>query len=155
MYVKSSLAGSTSKVPDKSDEEDLEMIHLRINTLTALHVIGVYLDCKPTVEQANSVQARLEAKLQEITDKAEDVLLMGDLNRPMDEIRKTLSEYPIKTRISLTGPMIVARDIAHAKLKERLDAGDGLPAYLKDHPVYYAGPAKTPEGMVSGSFGPP
>jgi fumarate hydratase class I len=77
-----------------------------------------------------------------------------DLNRPMDEIRATLSRYPVKTRVMLTGPMVVARDIAHAKLKERLDAGEGLPQYLKDHCVYYAGPAKTPEGMASGSFGP-
>ena len=74
MYLKTTLIEHTTKVPDRSDEEDIEMIHLRINTLPALHVIGVYLDCKPTVEQANSVQARLEAKLQEITDKDEDVL---------------------------------------------------------------------------------
>ena len=77
-----------------------------------------------------------------------------DLTRPMAEIRATLSKYPIKTRLSLTGPLIVARDIAHAKLKERLDAGQGLPQYFKDHAVYYAGPAKTPAGMASGSFGP-
>ncbi len=77
-----------------------------------------------------------------------------DLTRPMDEIRKTLSQYPIKTRVSLTGPMVVARDIAHAKLKERIDSGQGLPDYIKQHPVYYAGPAKTPEGYASGSFGP-
>ncbi len=77
-----------------------------------------------------------------------------DLNRPMSEIRETLSKLTIKTRLSLTGPMVVARDIAHAKLKERLDAGEGLPQYLKDHCVYYAGPAKTPEGYASGSFGP-
>ncbi len=77
-----------------------------------------------------------------------------DLNRPMPEILAELSQYPIKTQLSLTGTIIVARDIAHAKLKERLDAGEGLPQYLKDHPVYYAGPAKTPEGMPSGSFGP-
>ena len=77
-----------------------------------------------------------------------------DLNRPMAEILKQLSEYPIRTRLSLHGPMIVARDIAHAKLKERLDAGEDLPQYFKDHPVYYAGPAKTPEGFASGSFGP-
>ena len=77
-----------------------------------------------------------------------------DLSRPMDEIRKTLSQYPIKTRVSLTGPMIVARDIAHAKLKERLDNGEGLPEYFKQGAVYYAGPAKTPDGMASGSFGP-
>jgi len=77
-----------------------------------------------------------------------------DLTRPMDEIRATLSRYPVKTRLSLTGPMVVARDIAHARLKERLDRGEGLPQYLKDHIVYYAGPAKTPEGYPSGSFGP-
>jgi fumarate hydratase, class I len=77
-----------------------------------------------------------------------------DLNRPMDEIRRTLSRYPVKTRLSLTGPLIVARDIAHAKLQERLDRGEGLPQYVKDHPIYYAGPAKTPEGYASGSFGP-
>ena len=77
-----------------------------------------------------------------------------DLNRPMSEIRATLARYPIKTRLSLSGPMVVARDIAHAKLKERIDRGEGLPSYIKDHPVYYAGPAKTPTGMASGSFGP-
>ena len=77
-----------------------------------------------------------------------------DLNRPMDEIRKTLSQYPVKTRVSLTGPMIVARDIAHAKLKERLDKGEGLPDYFKQMGVYYAGPAKTPGNYASGSFGP-
>ena len=72
----------------------------------------------------------------------------------MGEIRQTLSHYPFKTRLSLTGPLIVARDIAHAKLQERLDRGEGLPQYAKDHPTYYAGPAKTPEGFASGSFGP-
>jgi fumarate hydratase, class I len=77
-----------------------------------------------------------------------------DLARPMVEIRRTLSQYPIKTRLSLTGPLIVARDIAHAKLQERLDRGEGLPDYVKNHPIYYAGPAKTPEGYASGSFGP-
>jgi fumarate hydratase, class I len=77
-----------------------------------------------------------------------------DLARPMNEIRRTLSQYPIKTRLSLTGPLIVARDIAHAKLQERLDRGEGLPDYAKDHPIYYAGPAKTPQGYASGSFGP-
>ena len=77
-----------------------------------------------------------------------------DLNQPMEAIRRTLSQYPVKTRVSLTGPMVVARDIAHAKLKERLDRGESLPDYLKNHPVYYAGPAKTPAGMATGSFGP-
>ncbi|WP_409159641.1 class I fumarate hydratase FumA [Pectobacterium sp. B2J-2] len=77
-----------------------------------------------------------------------------DLNRPMAEILKTLSQYPVSTRLSLTGTIIVGRDIAHAKLKERLDSGEGLPQYIKDHPIYYAGPAKTPEGYPSGSLGP-
>nr|WP_277605281.1 fumarate hydratase [Glycomyces sp. L485] len=77
-----------------------------------------------------------------------------DLNRPMSEIREELSRHPVKTRLSLTGPLVVARDIAHAKIKERLDAGEPMPDYLRDHAVYYAGPAKTPEGYASGSFGP-
>jgi fumarate hydratase class I len=77
-----------------------------------------------------------------------------DLRQPMDGIRATLSKHPIKTLLSLTGPLVVARDIAHAKLKERLDAGEELPQYFKDHIIYYAGPAKTPEGYASGSFGP-
>ena len=86
-------------------------------------------------------------------DISEEVVRI-DLTQPMDQIRATLSKYPVKTRVMLTGPMVVARDIAHAKLKERLDAGNGLPQYMKDHCVYYAGPAKTPTGMASGSFGP-
>jgi fumarate hydratase class I len=77
-----------------------------------------------------------------------------DLNRPMSEILAELSRYPVRTRVMLTGPMVVARDIAHAKIKERLDAGEPMPQYLQDHCVYYAGPAKTPEGYASGSFGP-
>lgn len=77
-----------------------------------------------------------------------------DTNRPMSEMLATLNKYPIKTRLSLTGPIIVARDAAHAKLRARLDAGEPLPDYFKDHPIYYAGPAKTPEGYASGSFGP-
>jgi fumarate hydratase class I len=77
-----------------------------------------------------------------------------DLNRPMAEIRAELSKHPIKTRLSLSGPLIVARDVAHARIKQMLDAGGEMPQWLKDHPVYYAGPAKTPEGMASGSFGP-
>jgi fumarate hydratase class I len=77
-----------------------------------------------------------------------------DLTRPMTEILAQLTKHPIKTRLSLTGPMIVARDLAHAKLRERLERGEGLPDYFKNHPVYYAGPAKTPAGYASGSFGP-
>ncbi|WP_411137305.1 fumarate hydratase [Streptomyces sp. C10] len=77
-----------------------------------------------------------------------------DLNRPMDDVLAELTKHPVKTRLSLTGTLVVARDIAHAKIKERLDAGEEMPEYLKNHPVYYAGPAKTPEGYASGSFGP-
>ena len=77
-----------------------------------------------------------------------------DLTRPMKEILAQLSKHPIKTRLSLTGPMIVARDLAHSKLRERLERGEGLPDYFKNHPIYYAGPAKTPQGYASGSFGP-
>ncbi|RLM22631.1 fumarate hydratase [Brenneria alni] len=77
-----------------------------------------------------------------------------DLNRPMSDILKELSQYPVSTRLSLTGTIIVGRDIAHAKMKERLDNGEGLPQYIKDHPIYYAGPAKTPAGYASGSLGP-
>ena len=88
------------------------------------------------------------------TSELDSEVVAIDLNQPMSEIRDTLSKYPVKTRVMLSGPMVVARDIAHAKIKERLDAGDGLPQYMKDHCVYYAGPAKTPEGMASGSFGP-
>ncbi len=93
--------------------------------------------------------------LPEVTeeDLSDDVVSV-DLNRPMAEIRAQLSQLPVKTRLSLTGPLVVARDIAHAKIAERLDAGEGMPDYLKNHPVYYAGPAKTPEGYASGSFGP-
>jgi fumarate hydratase class I len=89
---------------------------------------------------------------------AEDIsggeVVKVDLTQPMDEILAQLSAYPVKTRLSLTGPLVVARDIAHAKIQELLDAGQPMPEYLKNHPVYYAGPAKTPEGMASGSFGP-
>jgi fumarate hydratase class I len=93
--------------------------------------------------------------LPEVTeDQLASEVVSIDLNKPMSEIRDTLSKYPVKTRVMLTGPMVVARDIAHAKLKERLDSGKGLPQYMKDHCVYYAGPAKTPEGFASGSFGP-
>ncbi|HEX6968748.1 MAG TPA: fumarate hydratase [Micromonosporaceae bacterium] len=88
------------------------------------------------------------------TDLSADEVVRIDLNRPMDEIRAELSKYPVKTRLSLTGPLVVARDIAHAKIAERLDAGEPMPWYLRDHAVYYAGPAKTPEGFASGSFGP-
>ncbi len=88
------------------------------------------------------------------TDKLGGAVVKIDLNRPMKEILAQLTKHPIKTRLSLTGPMIVARDMAHAKLRERLEKGQGLPDYFKNHPVYYAGPAKTPQGYASGAFGP-
>jgi fumarate hydratase class I len=91
---------------------------------------------------------------EEYRGKVASNVVRVDLNRPMKEILGQLSKHNVTTQLSLTGTMIVARDIAHAKIKERLDRGEGLPQYLKDHPVYYAGPAKTPEGMPSGSFGP-
>lgn len=86
--------------------------------------------------------------------KAEGESVKINLNRPMDEIRAELSKYPVSTRLSLSGTIVVGRDIAHAKLKERLDRGEDLPDYIKQHPIYYAGPAKTPDGLPSGSFGP-
>ena len=93
--------------------------------------------------------------LPEVTDAdLGDEVVKVDLSQSMDEIRNQLSQYPIRTRLSLSGTVVVARDIAHAKLKERIERGEGLPQYVKDHPIYYAGPAKTPEGMPSGSFGP-
>ncbi|MBF0129228.1 MAG: fumarate hydratase [Alphaproteobacteria bacterium] len=107
---------------------------------------GVFL------EQMETNPARFMPEVRE--DKLSSDVVKIDLTRPMEEIRRTLSQYPTKTRVSLTGPMIVARDIAHAKLKERLDKGEGLPDYFKQMAVYYAGPAKTPSGMASGSFGP-
>jgi fumarate hydratase, class I len=94
-----------------------------------------------------------EAQLSGSGDDAGEVVRI-DLSRPMAQIREQLSALPVKTRVSLTGTLVVARDIAHAKIAERLDAGEPMPDYLRDHPVYYAGPAKTPEGYASGSFGP-
>jgi fumarate hydratase, class I len=107
---------------------------------------GVYL------EQLETDPAQYLPDTKEAEMDAEVVRI--DLSRPMSEIRAELSRYPIKTRLALTGPMVVARDIAHAKISERLDAGQPMPAYLRDHAVYYAGPAKTPAGYASGSFGP-
>jgi fumarate hydratase, class I len=107
---------------------------------------GVYL------ERLESDPARFLPDIDENALTADAVEI--DLTRPMEEIRRTLSQFPIKTRVSLSGPMIVARDIAHAKLQELIDAGKPLPDYVKNHPIYYAGPAKTPAGYASGSFGP-
>ncbi|GAB2442051.1 fumarate hydratase [Nocardia tengchongensis] len=102
---------------------------------------------------------QLEREPAQYLPEQTDAILGGDvvkidLNRPMSEIRDELSKYPVKTRLSLTGPLVVARDIAHAKIKERLDAGEPMPQYMRDMAVYYAGPAKTPDGYASGSFGP-
>jgi fumarate hydratase class I len=108
---------------------------------------GVFL------EQLETDPAQYMPDPESVTTDAAEVVPI-DLNRPMQEIRAELSKYPVKTRLSLTGPMVVARDIAHAKIAERLDAGEPMPSYLRDHPVYYAGPAKTPAGYASGSFGP-
>ncbi|MCD7973516.1 MAG: fumarate hydratase [Candidatus Azobacteroides sp.] len=91
---------------------------------------------------------------EELRNAGEGDAVRIDLNRPMKEILEELTKYPVATRLSLNGTIVVGRDIAHAKLKERLDEGKGLPQYIKDHPIYYAGPAKTPKGMPSGSFGP-
>ncbi|WP_249821043.1 fumarate hydratase C-terminal domain-containing protein, partial [Escherichia coli] len=90
---------------------------------------------------------------QELRQAGEGEAVKVDLNRPMKEILAQLSQYPVSTRLSLTGTIIVGRDIAHAKLKELIDAGKELPQYIKDHPIYYAGPAKTPAGYPSGSLG--
>jgi fumarate hydratase, class I len=108
---------------------------------------GVFL------EQLETDPAQYLPDPSSVSDDATEVVSI-DLNRPMSEIRAELTRYPVKTRLSLSGPMVVARDIAHAKIAERLDAGEPMPSYLRDHPVYYAGPAKTPEGYASGSFGP-
>jgi fumarate hydratase class I len=105
---------------------------------------GVFL------EQLETDPARF---LPEPTGDQDDAVAI-DLNQPMDDIRAVLTQYPVATRLKLSGKIIVGRDIAHAKLKERLDSGQGLPQYLKDHIIYYAGPAKTPDGYASGSFGP-
>ncbi len=107
---------------------------------------GVFL------EQLEANPAQYLPELDE--KKLGGAVVQVDLRQPMAQIRKTLSQYPIKTRLALSGPLIVARDIAHAKLKERIERGEGLPQYAKDHPIYYAGPAKTPQGYASGSFGP-
>jgi fumarate hydratase class I len=105
------------------------------------------------IEQLERDPARFLPDLDEEELEGTDVLRV-DLNRPMSEIRARLSQLPVKTRVALTGPLVVARDIAHAKIAERLEAGEPMPDYLRDHPVYYAGPAKTPAGYASGSFGP-
>ncbi len=127
--------------------------------------VGIGVSCSADRQVLGKITAdgvfleRLESNpAQYLPDISEEELngtpVAIDLNRPMDEIRADLSRYPIKTRLSLNGPLVVARDIAHAKLKEALDRGEPLPDYVKNHMIYYAGPAKTPDGYASGSFGP-
>ena len=104
------------------------------------------------VEQLEKDPARF---LPDVTDHISGGEVVNiNLNQPMDAVRKTLSQYPVKTRVNLSGTIIVARDLAHSKIRARLEAGEPMPAYFRDHPIYYAGPAKTPEGYASGSFGP-
>ncbi len=127
--------------------------------------IGIGVSCsadrqaKGKITRDGIFLEQLEADPARFLPETDDGDLSGevvniDLTKPMSEILGTLTKYPVKTRLSLTGPIIVARDSAHRKLRERLDAGEDLPQYFKDHPIYYAGPAKTPEGYASGSFGP-
>ena len=112
------------------------------------------LEFEPSQYMPEVVPADLDAEASGVSGTGKGAAVKIDLGRPMDEILAELSKHPVKTRVQLTGTVVVARDIAHAKIKERLDAGEDMPQYLKDHPVYYAGPAKTPAGMASGSFGP-
>jgi fumarate hydratase class I len=112
------------------------------------------LETEPARFMPEVLPAELDAETDGVTGTGKSAVVRIDLTRPMDEIRAELSKHPVKTRLSLNGTLVVARDIAHAKIKERLDRGEEMPQYLKDHPVYYAGPAKTPVGMASGSFGP-
>jgi fumarate hydratase class I len=115
--------------------------------LGKINASGVFL------ERLETDPARFLPETSE-NELADGEVVRIDLNRPMDEIRGELTRYPVATRLSLTGPLVVARDIAHAKIAERLAAGEPMPSYLRDHAVYYAGPAKTPDGYASGSFGP-
>ncbi|MGO0577774.1 fumarate hydratase [Ornithinimicrobium panacihumi] len=112
------------------------------------------LETDPARFLPDEVDAELDKESHGVTGTGKGATVRIDLTQPMDDILAELSRHPVKTRVSLTGPLVVARDLAHAKIKERLDAGEEMPDYLRNHPVYYAGPAKTPEGMPSGSFGP-
>lgn len=112
------------------------------------------LEFEPSKYMPDTVDADLDKDTDGVSGTGKGAAVKIDINQPMDQILAELTKHPVKTRLSLTGTLVVARDIAHAKIRERLDAGEEMPQYLKDHPVYYAGPAKTPEGMASGSFGP-
>lgn len=125
-----------------------------LGKITADGVFIEQLETEPARFMPETLDADLDAETDGVSGTGKGAVVRIDLTRPMPEILAELSKHPVKTRVSLTGPLIVGRDIAHAKIKERLDAGEEMPQYLKDHPVYYAGPAKTPEGMASGSFGP-
>jgi len=114
---------------------------------------GVFLE-KLETDPARFLPDVTHEHLESPDEGTDTPVVQIDLNRPMADILAELTKYPVKTRVMLTGPMVVARDIAHAKIKERLDSGAGMPQYMKDYCVYYAGPAKTPEGYASGSFGP-
>jgi len=121
-----------------------------LGKITAEGVFIEELETDPARFLPDTTEAHLTS---EVAPGLDDVVKV-DLTRPMDEIRAELTKYPVMTRLSLTGTLVVARDLAHAKIKDLLDAGEPMPQYLKDHPVYYAGPAKTPAGYASGSFGP-
>jgi fumarate hydratase class I len=128
-----------------------------LGKITAAGVFLEQLETDPARFLPEPTDEHLTPAIMHDSDSADDRaggVVRIDLNRPMSQIRAELSRHPVKTRLSLTGPLVVARDLAHAKIKERLDAGEPMPAYLRDHAVYYAGPAKTPEGYASGSFGP-
>ncbi|WP_203567550.1 fumarate hydratase [Aestuariimicrobium ganziense] len=112
------------------------------------------LEFEPAQYLPDEVDAELDEQTDGVSGTGKGAAVRIDLNQPMDDILAELSKHPVKTRVMLNGTLVVARDIAHAKIKERLDAGEPMPEYMKNHPVYYAGPAKTPEGMASGSFGP-
>ncbi len=114
---------------------------------------GVFIEALET-DPARFLPETTDTHLEAGSSAAADDVVKIDLTRPMGEIRAELTKYPVMTRLSLTGPLVVARDLAHAKIKDLLDAGQPMPQYLKDHAIYYAGPAKTPAGYASGSFGP-
>lgn len=122
--------------------------------ITSEGVFIEQLEFEPAKYMPETVDADLDAESDGISGTGKGAAVKIDLNQPMEQILGELTKHPVKTRLSLTGTLVVARDIAHAKIRERLDSGQGMPQYLKDHPVYYAGPAKTPDGMASGSFGP-
>ena len=128
-----------------------------LGKITADGVFIEQLETDPARFLPDTTHETLGAHVEEAvgaSSTGQGAVVQIDLNQPMADILTELAQHPVKTRLSLSGPLVVARDIAHAKIKERLDAGEEMPQYLKDHPVYYAGPAKTPAGMASGSFGP-